>query len=446
MATTRKTTTTTTTDATQSSLRDHDNRQASADAYLEWFQSTLEDADATAEVRRELRSEVRSFAREQRSEIVASTWGGVWTLTRTLAAIVIPMIAAFHLHAAGYGVLALLLLPLVGVSLYGVLSIVHDCVHASFVPSKRANRIIGGALAPAVLLDYDSFHKSHMEHHRNSQSLEHDPKYPKLPSVKSDSSKSLPRRIAERVLLSPLAAWYATAKAMGKSPSRVRQAFYLLSLLLMGLPIVVFFAGEVAFRNRDWRRPKTWLSALRSICLPLALYGVSPFLALFWIAALWIAMAFFFAVFMTHLSPYQLYPEQENPAVELMALNISDIHFSRVVEVLGNAFTEHHAAHHLMPYVPSYRLYRVGRWLDERFGSRRAPALNLLDPEDMNLIGDSLFNSLRNPQGKSLVTWNTSLGTMHRRQRPESAYDGAVDAMMAEALRELRMASAIGMR
>jgi hypothetical protein len=125
------------------------------------------------------------------------------------------------------------------------------------------------------------------------------------------------------------------------------------------------------------------------------------------------------------MSPYQLYMTEENPAVPFFSLNISDIYVSPVVELLGNAFTEYHAAHHLFPYVPSYRLRTVGLWVSERFADRKAPTFELLSPAEFNVLADSIVNSLTS-EHSTLIPWRTEAGDLLK--RPRIAHDEEEEA------------------
>lgn len=413
-------TTTLTRIAAQTQPRQAETTQTEAarrgDQYLTWIRETLHDKGRFQAKEREIKKASREFAKAHRDELKATWRGGLTTLGKTLAAIILPIVGAQLLASAGFWYLGLLLLPVVGIALYGLSSIVHDTVHNAFVPSKRWNRIIGRVLAPVVLLDWASFRKSHMEHHRQSQSITKDPKYPKLPERSSAAAGGRLRRALKAIAGGPIRLWYGAARRIQRLPPGGRRVFYASSIFLLGLPIVAFFGGEVSFKARNWRRPATWISLFATLGLPALLFAISPFLGLFFIAALWIAMGFFFGVFMTHLSPFQLYPAGDNPSVHFFALNISDIRVGKVVEVLGNAFTEHHCAHHLVPYVPCYNLSTVGGWLSERFATEKAPTLALTTTHDLNLVGDALMYSLVNPPGTSLITWQTVAGEVTRRR------------------------------
>lgn len=389
-------------------------RKARGEAYLAWLDETLHDAGRFKETKREVRRAVSDYARANRASMGATWRGATWVLFRTLAAIVGPTALVWRLAAAGYGWLGLLLVPVTGAAMFGVTSIIHDTVHGTFAPARWANRLIGRVLAPLVLLDFESFHASHMGHHRHSQSKSKDPKNPKMPAPAARTN------VEPSLSELPLELWFGAARAVKRLPSRLRHAFYLFSLMLLGLPVVVFFAGEVSFRERNFKRVSPWLSLLATVAIPVGLAVVSPYLAVFFVASLWFAMGLFFGVFLTHMSPYQLYMADDNTAVPFFSLNISDIYVNRAVEVLGNTFTEYHAAHHLFPYVPSYALAPVGRWVNEHFADWKAPTFRLTSPDEFNVLADSLVNLLT-ASGQTLIFWQTEAGELMRLTRV--AYD-----------------------
>ena len=107
---------------------------------------------------------------------------------------------------------------------------------------------------------------------------------------------------------------------------------------------------------------------------------------------------------------------EKNPAVPFFSLNISDIRVHKSVEILGNAFTEYHAAHHLFPYVPSYNLKPVGAWVEETFEGRKAPTFEMLSSVEFNVLADSLVNSVTTRES-SLVPFESEICELMVRER-----------------------------
>jgi omega-6 fatty acid desaturase (delta-12 desaturase) len=66
---------------------------------------------------------------------------------------------------AGHPWLAAVLAPLTGAFLVRAFMIQHDCGHGSFVPSRKANDVIGRLLSVLTLTPYDHWRTSHAMHH-----------------------------------------------------------------------------------------------------------------------------------------------------------------------------------------------------------------------------------------------------------------------------------------
>ncbi|MCB9798068.1 MAG: fatty acid desaturase, partial [Alphaproteobacteria bacterium] len=370
----------------------------------------LRDPKALRGAKKEIGADLRAFAKTERAALQPSWALGGWSLVRTLGLVA----GATTLTAwSGSAAVAALLTPICGAALFGVSSLVHDAAHGTLLPSSEASRRVGRLLAPLVWLDFESFRASHVGHHRQSQSYTKDPKNPRVPRPTEgggvDAALGIPAWATW-----PLRAWSLVARQVLRLPPTLRHLFYAASLLLLGLPIVLGFGGEVSLRQRDWSARGPWLSLAASCALTLGLFVASPLVGAFFLASTWVAMGLFFGVFLTHLTPFQLYPEDENPAVTVLALNVSDLRSGWLIESLGNRFTEFHAAHHLLPYVPSYHLAKAGAWVDARFADRKAPVFDLRRTEHFNLIGDTLVLSLTRAAGASLVAEPSAVGTLFR--------------------------------
>lgn len=383
------------------------------EAHLDQLLGTLRDVDALRRARAEIVGELRVFAKVERPRMQPSWTRGVWSLVRTLGIVGGTTALVAWSDSA---LVAALLVPVCGAALFGVASLVHDAVHSTLLPSPRVSRWVGRLLAPVVWLDFDSFRTSHMGHHRHSQSYTRDPKNPRVPRPTEDGSPDAGLGVPGWATV-PLRLWSGMARWVLRAPAAVRHAFYAASLFALGLPIVLGFAGEVSLRQREWSSRSPWWSLAGTLTLVGSLFAVSPLVGGFFLAASWVSMGFFFGVFLTHLTPFQLYPEDDTPDALVMALNISDLRSGWLLEILGNAFTEYHATHHLLPYVPSYHLAEAARWIDARFGARRAPSFDLRRAAHFNLIGDTLVLSVTRAAGKSLVAEPTAVGTMLRMRR-----------------------------
>jgi fatty acid desaturase len=56
--------------------------------------------------------------------------------------------------------------PLMGLILTGFLAAAHDCVHSTFVNTKRGNRIAGAIWCTPILMNFTIFKSAHLTHHR----------------------------------------------------------------------------------------------------------------------------------------------------------------------------------------------------------------------------------------------------------------------------------------
>lgn len=412
--------------------------------YLTRVLGILHDVSRRSQVESHIAKASRAFMREQGHRLRPSWWLGGLTLLKTVLGVALPLWGAWSLAEAGTWWPAPVLVMVAGLALYGGTSIVHDTVHASFFPSKRANRVLGKVLAPIFLLDYATFLHSHMGHHRFSQSVGHDPKYPKLPWANpslenTDPSRQRGNGITRRVT----AAWIGLASRVVEGPAALRAAFYVATIAVFGAPAVLLFGGEVSLFQRNWRTAGPWFSLARSVALYASLFSVSPVLGGLALATLWWAMGCFFMIFLTHLSPYQLYHDEgRSSAPKLLSLNVSDIRVGLLTRALGNQFSEYHATHHLFPALPCYRLSFAGKWVDRTFASIKAPALFPLTVADANLIGDGVVATVTRPPREALPTVATPSGTFMR--RTAARLRGPVEAQFALApTRELHLAEQV---
>jgi len=386
--------------------------------YLTSLYRILGDPTGLRELEARIGTETKRFVREHGDALRPSWARALATLTKTILGVTVPLALAWWLASAGTWWPSVILVPLAGVALYGATSIFHDTVHSSFFPSTRANRILGSLLGPIFMLDFGSFRESHMGHHRHSQSVERDPKYPKLPWANPATADAavLSRGRGGLLTRTFVRGWLGLATRIATGPSGLRAVFYVATIVLFGGPTALLFGGEVALLERDWTKRGPWISLVGTLALYGSLVLASPSLGVLAILAAWFAMSCFFTLFLTHLSPYQLYlVEGRNTAPKLMALNVSDIRLGAFTWLFGNRFSEYHAAHHLLSFVPCYRLDIVGRWLDERFDSIKAPVLRPLTAADATLLGDAIVATVTRPPAEALPQWRTPSGHFMRR-------------------------------
>jgi omega-6 fatty acid desaturase (delta-12 desaturase) len=99
-------------------------------------------------------------------------------VARSLLDIATSVVPYFALSAAMYVALqtSYALTLAIGVLTAGFLlrtyMVFHDCAHGSFLPSKRANKLLGLALGPVVLSSFEGWRRNHVVHHATSGNLD----------------------------------------------------------------------------------------------------------------------------------------------------------------------------------------------------------------------------------------------------------------------------------
>jgi fatty acid desaturase len=342
------------------------------------------------ELERSAHLAMQRLARARHASFTPHAGRAALATARTMLFVAAPLVAADRLwNSSGWWACAPLVL-LAGMALYGVVAIVHDMAHGSFVRSKRINAVIGHVLAPFLLMEFGGFRRSHLDHHRHSQSTID----PKRFGVTHEEQTTAPdHRTLDHapVLLRGPARFGAWAVRL---PLRVRQLGYLcISPIFMG-PAVILFSGEFSVARRDWRHVGSWAATILSAAYLAALYAWSPRLLVLFLIALVIGHSFTFFVFAAHLSPNQVYWTSARRAARADALNVSDIHCGTLLRWLGHGLSNYHSTHHLSPAIPCYHLPAAEAMVAPDLAPLRAPAIDLLDPASCALLYDSFFRGI----------------------------------------------------
>ncbi|HEX7411094.1 MAG TPA: fatty acid desaturase [Bacteroidales bacterium] len=95
----------------------------------------------------------------------------MWQLINTFIPYVILWVAMYYCLSISYWLVLLLTIPASGF-LIRLFIIFHDCGHGSFLPSKRANDIIGILIGILAFTPYFRWHHAHMIHHRTAGNLD----------------------------------------------------------------------------------------------------------------------------------------------------------------------------------------------------------------------------------------------------------------------------------
>lgn len=325
----------------------------------------------------------------RRGRLAPTRSGAARTALKSLLCTGAPLLTATQLWRHGWWWAVIPLVVISGLSFYGVVSILHDLAHDSFLPTKQGNALFGRLLAPLILLDFDSFRKSHIGHHRFSQSVA-DPK--RFGAEVSDEARHPNYRTAEHVPFFVVPFLYLGA-SLSYLPLRVRHLTYMIgSMMFMGL-VLLTFGGDFSLPGRNWRSPRQWASFIGSLTVGGLLYLASPTLLALSFAALLIGYACIFSVFAGHITPNQIYWLAPRRAGLGDSLNVSDVNLGWLARFLGNGFADHHQTHHILPAIPCYHLDAAAVEVRDEVATFKAPLVDLLNPSHCALLFDNLFLS-----------------------------------------------------
>jgi omega-6 fatty acid desaturase (delta-12 desaturase) len=357
---------------------------------------------------------VQRLRRARRVSLSPHAGRAALAAARTLLFVMAPLVAADRLWDSGWSWAAVPLVLLAAMALYGVVAIVHDMAHGSFVPSKRINAVTGHLLAPFVLMEFGGFRRSHLDHHRHSQSTID----PKRFGVEHKEETTHPEHCSLDLFPAPLRGPLCLGASVVALPLRVRHLVYLFILPMVMGPAVLFFSGEFSVARRDWRRMDSWTATLLSVAYLAALYAWSPRLVVLFLIALILGHSFSFFVFAAHLGPNQVYWTSARRAAIADALNVSDIHCGRLLRWFGLGLSNYHSTHHLSPAIPCYHLRAAEAMIASDLAALRAPAIDLLEPVSCALLFDAVF---RGVAYKNSESWDyADGGGMRRVATPES--------------------------
>jgi len=335
---------------------------------------------------------------------------------RTLLFVMAPLLAADRLWggSGSWRWAAAPLVLLAGMGLYGGVAILHDMAHGSFLPSRRLNVLFGHAIAPLLLMEFGGFRRSHLDHHRHSQSTVD----PKRFGVEHKEGTTDPEHCSLDLFPAPLRGPLRLGASMVALPLRVRQLVYLVVMPAVMGPAVLFFSGEFSIARRDWRRLESWRATIASAVFLALIYAWSPRLLALFLIALLIGHSFTFHVFAAHLSPHQVYWTTARRADTADALNVSDIHCGALPRWLGHGLSDYHSLHHLSPTIPCYHLRAAEAMVAAELAQVRAPGINLLEPASCAVLLDAVF---RGVAYKNSESWDyAGDGGLRRIATPDS--------------------------
>lgn len=91
---------------------------------------------------------------------------GTLAVARNLLPLILTY-AAVPLLADHSAALACATIPVIGLLLYRLTIVMHDCGHGTLFRSRTTNNRVGMALGLVTGVDYHAFRRRHLEHHRN---------------------------------------------------------------------------------------------------------------------------------------------------------------------------------------------------------------------------------------------------------------------------------------
>lgn len=366
------------------------------------------------EIERAALDAVRRLARARKETFTPHVGRAALAAARTALFVVAPLLAAERLWMAGWRLAAAPLILLAGMGLYGGVAILHDLAHGSFLRSRRLNTVFGHLLAPFLLMEFAGFRRSHLGHHKHSQSISD----PKRFGVEHKADTAHPDHSSLDLCPAPVRGVLRLAASVVVMPLRIRHLLYLLVVPVAMGPAVLLFSGEFSVARRDWRRPETWLATAASAGLLALLYAWSPVLLACFVAALLVGHSFTFHVFASHMTPNQVYWTSDRRAGMADALNVSDIHCGSLVRWLGHGLSDYHSLHHLSPAIPCYHLPAAEALIAPDLAPLRAPSIDLLRPAACAVLFDGIF---RGVVYKNSESWDYEApGGMRRVATPEA--------------------------
>lgn len=256
---------------------------------------------------------------------------------------VVPYVALwpvmYYLLRVSYGLTLLVAVPAAGF-LVRTFIVFHDCGHGSFLPSKRANRVVGVITGLLVFTPYFSWTHEHAGHHATSGDLDRRGVGDvETWTVAEYQSKSFMGRLGYRLMRSPLVMFtlgplWALVIEPRKIPfgarRRVVRSHLYTNLAVIGMIAVLVWA-------LGWQ-------AFLAIQLPLVLLGGA--------AGIWL-------FYVQHQFEDAYWTRSDDWSFLDAALQGSSyLKLPRVLQFFSGNIGLHHV-HHLNPRIPNYNLQRA---------------------------------------------------------------------------------------
>jgi acyl-lipid omega-6 desaturase (Delta-12 desaturase) len=269
----------------------------------------------------------------------------------------VALTALMFLMIGRFGLLTVLLAVPAAGFLIRTFVVFHDCAHASLLPSKRANRLLGRFLGLFVLSPFARWRHDHAVHHGSSGDLDR-------------------RGVGDIVTL--------TISEYEQRPWKGRMAYRLIRspLVMFGLgPIVAMIIGpRIATRSQ---RPRLRRSVLGTDCVLVAaatglcwLVGWKDVLIVWAPSAMLAGSIGIWLFYVQHQFEATYWRHSDNWSYTDAALRGSSyLRLPRILQFFTGNIGLHHV-HHLNARIPNYNLQRAH---DETPALHHVPTLSLLD-------------------------------------------------------------------
>lgn len=266
-------------------------------------------------------------------------WRSIVQLTITVSLLAGMFVAMAFSLALPYWVTLLLAVPTAGF-LVRTFIIMHDCTHSSFLPSRRANDLVGWFTGLLTLTPFDQWRRDHAIHHASSGDLDrrgHGDIH--TITVREYQALSPARRLGYRLVRHPVA------------------------LLAVG-PLFLLYGNR--FRPRGKATKDKQVNSVRStnlalVAILLGMYalGVLPAFLMIYFPALYIAGLIGVFLFYVQHQFEDTYWEShgEWDYQDASIAGSSYLQLPRPLAWLTGHIGVHHV-HHISPKIPNYKLQR----------------------------------------------------------------------------------------
>jgi fatty acid desaturase len=226
-----------------------------------------------------------------------------------------------------------LLAPVIGLFLYRITVVMHDCTHHTLFGSRRLNQTMGVLLGGFTGVDFNSFCRQHWRHHR-SYGRPGDPQGFQYLELRNMTRRQLRWHIVKPLLGLTLPRVFVESIAAPRNIARLLRTGEIMMVALAQLALLALVTG---FGRYPWLAALPYLSGATFALFFSQLRGIAEHGA---------------------TAPGDSYLVRSHPARWLDRVLLYDINFN------------YHAEHHALPHIPSCHLPALQRAM----GTASAPA------------------------------------------------------------------------